>query len=202
MGIPADAASFPAAAPLPPIRSEFSFRPEELCSVPPPTESHLSTPYPASPPEGDYYPLAPQTGYDLVPDARYIRGYVYVANYNISEENVKQHGKSLECIATPPNVEPKLVQGSFIASPIPGMVQMTPSIPFAFAYNEDHDRLHTVGCAQTLTSLSHYPDYPVIFRESVKLAKLTWGCPAHGETPEIVPIYELPGMKENDQSAK
>ena len=55
---------------------------------------------------------------------------------------------------------------------------------------------------QTLQSLSQYSDYPDILQESVKLAKLTWGCPAHGNTPEIAPVYELPGMKENDRSAK
>ena len=202
MGIPVNTANFAVATPTPPTRSEFSFSPEDLCSAAPPEETHLSAPYPASPPEGDYYPLAPQSGYELVADARYIRGYVYVANYNISEESVKAHGKLLEHIATPPNVEPKLVRGSFVASPIPGMIQMIPGIPFAFAYHEDRDRLHTVGCVQTLLSLSHYPDYPEILRESVKLAKLTWGCRAHGETPEIAPIYELPGMKENDRSAK
>ena len=202
MGIPVNTANLAAATPTPPVRSEFSYSPEDLCLAPPPAETHLSAPYPASPPEGDYYPLAPESGYELVADARYMRGYVYVANYNVSEESVKAHGKSLECIATPPNVEPKLVRGSFVASPIPGMIQMIPGIPFAFAYHEDRDRLHTVGCAQTLLSLSHYPDYPDILRESVKLAKLTWGCPAHGETPKIVPIYELPGMKENDRSAK
>jgi hypothetical protein len=125
-----------------------------------------------------------------------------VADYNISEENVEAHRKSLENIATPPNVEPNLIEGSFVASPIPGMVEMIPGIPFAFAYHGDPNRLHTVGCVQTLESLSLYPDYPDVLRESVKLAKITWGCPAHGETPEIAPIYELPGMKENDRSAK
>ena len=82
------------------------------------------------------------------------------------------------------------------------MVDMVPGIPFVFVYNSDHDQLHTVGCIQTLESLSHYLDYPVILCKSVKLAKLTCGCTAHGNTPEIAPIYELPGMKENDQSAK
>ena len=139
MGIPVNTANFAVAAPTPPMRSEFSFSPEDLCLAAPPEETHLSAPYPASPPEGDYYPLAPQSGYELVADACYIRGYVYVANYNISEESVMAHGKLLERIATPPNVEPKLVHGSFVASPIPGMVQIIPGIPFAFAYHEDHD---------------------------------------------------------------
>jgi hypothetical protein len=202
IGIPVDTSNFAYAIPTPPLSSEFSFSVQDICLAPPPAETQLTAPNPVPPPDGDYYPLAPHSGYQLVADARYQRGYVYIADYNISEENVKAHGKSLEKIATPPNVEPNLIGGSFVASPIPGMVQMIPGIPFAFAHHGDRDRLHTVGCAQTLESLSHYPDYPDILRESVKLAKLTWGCPAHGETPNIVPIYELPGMKENDRSAK
>jgi hypothetical protein len=202
MGIQVDTAIFAASTPTPPLQSEFSFRAEDLCPAPPPAETHLTAPDPASPPDGEYYPLAPHSGYELVADARYKRGYVYIAEYNVSEDNVNAHRKSLECISTPPNVTPRLIRGSFLTSPIPGMVQMIPGIPFAFAYNGNRDRLHTVGCAQTLQSLSHYPDYPEILCESVKLAKLTWGCPAHGNTPEIPPIYELPGMKENDRSAK
>ena len=197
-GIPVDTAI----TPTPLIRSEFSFSMEDLCAALLLAETRLLAPNPAPPPDGDYYPLAPQSGYELVSNAGYKRGYIYVANYNISEENVKAHGKSLENIATPPNIEPNFVEGSFVASPIPCMVEMIPGIPFAFAYHGDHNRIHTVGCVQMLESLSLYPDYPDVLRESVKLAKLTWRCPAHGETPEIAPIYELPGMKENDRSAK
>ena len=202
MGIQVDTTIFPISNPTPPLQKDFSFRLEDLCPAPPPAQKLLTAPNPTSPPDGEYYPLAPQSGYELVADARYIRGYVYIADYDVSEDNVKAHGRSLEHVATPPNIEPNLIGGLFVASPIPGMVHMIPGIPFAFAYNGDRDRLNTVGCAQTLDSLRHYPDYPVILRESVKLAKLTWGCPAHGETPEIQPIYELPGMKENDRSAK
>jgi hypothetical protein len=202
IGIPVDTTIFAAATPTPPLQTEFSFSAEDLCPAPPPAETLLTAPDPALPPDGDYYPLAPHSGYQLVADARYKRGYVYVADYNVSEENVVAHGKCLEHIATPPNVEPNIIGGSFVASPIPGMVEMVPGIPFAFAYHGDRDRLHTVGCVQTLESLSSYPDYPDILQQSVKLAKLTWGCPSHGETPKISPIYELPGMKENDRSAK
>jgi hypothetical protein len=202
MGIQSDSTIFAPSTPTPPLQSEFSFRAEDLCPAPPPAETHLTAPDPTSPPDGEYYPLAPHSGYKLVADPRYKRGYVYIADYDVSEDNVNAHRKSLERIATPPNVKPKLMRGSFIAFPIPGMVHMVPGIPFAFAYNSNRNRLHTVGCAQTLQSLSQYPDYPEILSESVKLAKLTWGCPAHGETPEIAPIYELPGMKENDRSAK
>ena len=202
IGIQVDTTIFPNPNAMAPLQIDFSFRPEELCPAAPPTQTHLIAPNPAKPPNGEYYPLAPQSGYQLVADARYIRGYVYIADYDVSEDNVKTHGKSLECIATPPNIEPELIEGSFVASPIPGMVDMIPGIPFAFAYNGDRNRLHTIGCAQTLESLSQYPDYPVILQASVKVAKLTWGCPAHSNTPEIAPIYELPGMKENDRSAK
>jgi hypothetical protein len=202
IGVPVDTGIFAAATPTPPLENEFSFSAEELCPAPPPTEIHLTSPDPVSPPDGDYYPLAPLTGYKLVVDVRYKRGYVYIADYNVSEENIQAHGKLLEHIATPPNIEPDLIGGSFVASPIPGMIHMVPGIPFALAYHGDHNRLHTVACAQTLESLQHYPDYPVILQQSVKLAKLTWGCPAHGNTPEIPPIYELPGMKENDRSTK
>ena len=202
IGIPVDTTIFSTATPTPPLQSDFLFSSADLCPSPPPAEIHLTAPTPVSLPKGDYYPLAPLSGYELVADACYKCGYVYIADYNVSEENVQVHGKLLEQVATPPNVEPTLIGATFVASPIPGMVQMVPGIPFGFAYHGDHNQLHTVGCVQTLESLSHYPDYLDILRESVKLAKLMWGCPAHGEMPEIVPIYELPGMKENDRSAK
>ena len=185
-----------------PLRSEFSFDAEDLYPATPPAELHLTAPNPTPPPDRDYYPLAPTSGYELVADAHYKQGYVYVADYNVSEESVEAHHKCLECIATPPEVEPNLVDGSFVSAPIPGMIQMVPGIPFAFAYHGDRDRLHMVGCAQTLESLSCYPDYADILQELVELAKLTWGCPAHSEKPEIAPIYELPGMKEKDRSGK
>ena len=198
IGIPVDTTIFSTTTPTPPLQSDFLFSSADLCPSPPPAEIHLTAPTPVSPPKGDYYPLALLSGYELVANARYKCGYVYIADYNVSEENVQAHGKLLEQVVTPPNVEPALIGATFVASPIPGMVQMVPGIPFAFAYQGDRNRLHTIGCVQTLESLSHYPDYLDILWESVKLAKLTWGCPAHGETPEIVPIYELPGMKEND----
>jgi hypothetical protein len=200
LGIPVDSGIFAAATPSPPSRIDFCFNSAELCTAPPPAERHLIAPTPVPPPDGEYYPLAPDSGYELVSDARYKSGYVYIASYDISEGNVQAHGKLLEKTSTPPNVDATSIGGTFVTSPIPGMVQMVPGIPFAFAYNGDHDRLHTVGCLQTLESLSHYSDYSEILCESVKLAKLTWGCPAHGETPEIGPIYQLPGLKENDRS--
>ena len=108
---------------MPPLQIDFSFRPEDLCLAAPPTQTHLIAPNPTKPPNREYYPLAPQSGYQRVADACYIKGYVYIADYDISEENIKTYGKSLECIATPPKIEPDLIEDCFVASPIPGMVE-------------------------------------------------------------------------------
>ena len=108
---------------MPPLQIDFSFSPEDLCLVAPPAQTHLIAPNPTKPPNREHYPLAPQSGYQLVADAHYIKGYVYIADYDISEENVKTHSKSLECIVTPPKIEPDLIEGCFVASPIPGMVE-------------------------------------------------------------------------------
>ena len=70
MGIQVDTAIFSASTPTPPLKSEFSFRAEDLCPALPPDETHLIAPAPASPPDGEYYPLAPQSGYKLAADTR------------------------------------------------------------------------------------------------------------------------------------
>lgn len=80
IGIPIDTTIFTAATPTPPLQSDFSFIAEDLCPAAPPAETLLTAPNPAPPPDGDYYPLAPHSGYQLVADARYKRGYVYVAD--------------------------------------------------------------------------------------------------------------------------
>ena len=66
MEIQVNTAILPASTPTPPLQSEFSFRAEDLCPAPPPAETHLIAPDPASPPDGGYYPLAPHSGYKLV----------------------------------------------------------------------------------------------------------------------------------------
>ena len=137
--IPVDTTIFSTATPTPPLQSDFLFSSADLCPGPPPAEIHLTAPTSVSSPKGDYYPLALLSGYKLVADARYKCGYVYIADYNVSEENVQVHGKLLEQVATPPNVEPTLIGAAFVASLIPGMVQMVPGIPFASAYHGNHN---------------------------------------------------------------
>ncbi|KDR72041.1 hypothetical protein GALMADRAFT_143382 [Galerina marginata CBS 339.88] len=156
-----------------PSTSDFSFSKEEICSLPSPSASVLLAPSPVPPPANSWYPLAPLGGYKLVKDLRYKRGYVYVASYDMSPTNIKGHAASLAKIATPPNVDPAFIDGAFVASPIPGMIKMVPGVPFALAFNGDMERLHTVGCVQTLESLSAYPDFPEILNLSARLAKLT-----------------------------
>ena len=104
--IQVDTTIFPNPTAMPPLQIDFFFRPEDLCLAAPPTQTHLIAPNPTKPPNREYYPLAPQSGYQLVADA-----------------NIKTYGKSLECIATPPKIEPDLIEGCFVASPIPGMVE-------------------------------------------------------------------------------
>ena len=80
------------------------------------------------------------------------------------------------------------------------MIKIPAGIPFAFRLNSDSSRIHTIACLQTLDSLRAFDDYGKIEAASVRLAKLTWGCLAYGNTPEIPPIYLLQGLKENDRS--
>jgi len=186
--------------PVAPLPSEFCFSPENLLAWPSPAESRLVPPSPATPPNGRYFPLAPENGYELMMDNHYQSGRVYVAAYDITETALHQHRDTLKTIATPPNVDPELIDGAFVSKPIPGMVKMVPGIPFAFSFNGDHSRRHTIACAHTLDSLRGYPDYDDILNDAVRLAKLTWGCKASASSPEISPIFMIPGLKLNDRA--
>ncbi|KAF5309401.1 hypothetical protein D9619_012397 [Psilocybe cf. subviscida] len=183
-----------------PLGDEFLFSESELCTAPRPGKSTIQRNPEALAPADVYYPLAPAGGYDLRPSQKYMRGFAYVAAYDLNHKLL--HRELLLKTAVPPDIGAKLEKDTFTSVPLPGMVEMVPGVPFAFAYNGDSNRLHTVGCAQTLKSLCTYPDYSEILENSVKLAKLTWGCKPHGKTPAISPIYELPGLKVNDRSSK
>lgn len=164
-----------------------------------PEESILSPPsnIEATPPLGRYFPSCPSNGYVLERDNRYTRGFVYAAPYNVSLSAMNEHKDRLINIAMPP-ISMSPVDGKIA---IPSMIQMVPGIPFVFRFNGDPGRTHTVACLQTLESLKHYPDFEEILNCSVRLAKLSWGCPATSSSPEIRPIYELEGLKTNDRSA-
>lgn len=186
--------------PVAPSTTEFVFTIGETCKAPPPSISVSLREPPVEPPDGHYYPLAPAEGYVLQEDRRYRRNYAFITRCNISKEFIRSHGNLLMVTATPPNVEPELIDGIVTTKPIPGMVRMIPGVPYASHFDGDPARLHTIGCLQTLQSLSHYPDFDEVLTLSVKLAKLTWGCPARRNSPKIDPLYSLPGLKVNDRS--
>jgi len=183
-----------------PDLTEFVFETSQLSTEPRPATEVLLPPTAVKPAPNEYYPIAPQDGYRLVEDSRYQRGYVYIADYDVSYEALEAHKEQLSKLATPPNVHPEVNDGVTTVLPIPGMVRLIPGVPFAFAFNGDRRRLHTIACAHTLESLSHYADFPQTKAASVRLAKLTWGCVASRNNPSIPPIFELPGLKENDRS--
>ncbi|KAJ3501747.1 hypothetical protein NLJ89_g9201 [Agrocybe chaxingu] len=164
----------------------------------PGTPDHLIAPEAPAPPPQQFYPLAPEDGYHLEPDDRYLRGYVYWAGYDLSKLDV--HRNRLVNIATPPEIHATLRGDKYEATPVPGMIQMVPGVPYVFRYNGDRSRTHTFGCLHTLESLSIYPDFDDILDASVSLAKLIWGCPAQAGLPEVPPVYTLPGLKVNDRS--
>lgn len=138
-------------------------------------------------------------GYALQHDQRYMCGYVYAASSSL--QKMQLHRTHMLHTLTPPNVNPKLVDGRYVSEPILGMVELIPGIPFVIQINGMKERTHTVACAQTLDSLKIYPDYTDIETASVRLAKITWGCSANGTQPEIKPIYEIIGLKQNDRAS-
>ncbi|KAF5329323.1 hypothetical protein D9619_008910 [Psilocybe cf. subviscida] len=144
------------------------------------------------PPLGRYFPTPPVGGYTLMKTQAYTRGFVYVANYDLG--SMENHKHRLINISTPPLTS---LNGNIV---VPGMIRMEAGIPFAFRFDGDAQRMHTVGCLQTLESLKPYPDYPQIRDASVQLAKLSWGCSSDDGSPSIPPVYELEGLKPNDRS--
>lgn len=156
----------------------------------------LVPPPAASPPEGRSYPLSSTWVYEE--DHRYRSRFVYSAAYHLKD--IERHRTRLLVTDTPPNVIPKKVDGHFITEDVPGMVRMTPGIPFVYHVNGNRDAVHTVACLHTLESIRPYPCFSQVLDLSVQLSKLSWGCKAHNSTPEIPRISRLPGLKLNDRS--
>ena len=76
---------------------------------------------------------------------------------------------------TPPNVNPRMVDGSYLSDPILEMIKLIPGIPFVIQIDEKKEQTHTVACAQTLEFLKTYSHFDNIksASASVQLAKLT-----------------------------
>jgi hypothetical protein len=184
--------------PKPPKQSDFLYLEHMLSRAPAPTELTLTPPPSATPPKGQTFPQA--LVFHLRKDHRFRRGWCYYANYVLSK--MPQHREELMVTSTPPNIKPELVDGCYVASPIPGMIQMIPGIPYVFFLDGNPDRVHTVGCLQTFESLRWYDDFEETHNLCIQLAKLTWGCKAQGDVPAIPRLSHLPGLKRNLRSKK
>ncbi|KAF5314358.1 hypothetical protein D9619_011737 [Psilocybe cf. subviscida] len=180
--------------PVAPQEGEFIYRTDETLHTLEPAFKTLQVPEIPGilPPLGRYFPTPPVGGYTLMKTQAYTRGFVYVANYDLG--SMENHKHRLINISTPPLTS---LNGNIV---VPGMIRMEAGIPFAFRFDGDAQRMHTVGCLQTLESLKPYPDYPQIRDASVQLAKLSWGCSSDDGSPSIPPVYELEGLKPNDRS--
>jgi hypothetical protein len=182
--------------PLQPNAGEFRYAVEELVPFPPPEQLRLVPPPPAQPPPGSSFPKSPV--WDWVEDNRWLPGGAYIANYNLSSRN--EHRAELMATSTPPGLQPRLENGVLITDIIPGMCQMKPGLPLAYAVDGDRSRVQTVACLQTLSSLQHYPDFVQVFEALVRFQKLCWGCDEHGQTRRIPRLSCLKGLKLNERS--
>jgi len=90
-------------------------------------------------------------------DSFYTSGWFYTAQHKSTEHlNERDH---LLCITTPPDTRPYAFQsGRCCVNLIPGMIQMTPGIPYACCLDGDDSQMITVACLHTLPSLLHYSD--------------------------------------------
>ena len=189
-------------SPVCPLVDEFLYKDSDLLikglKPPKPEADTLQPPLSAIPPSGCSYPQS--LTWQLKWDNRY-HGWIYAADYHI-QERLRIEKDRMATISTPPNVAPSLENGRYVSRPIPGMVEMVAGVPFVFFLDGDYRRPYTVGCSHTLESLRRFPDWDTILSLSVRLAKLTWGCKAHNNTPEIPRLCTLDGLKRNDRSAK
>lgn len=111
-------------------------------------------------------------------------GHVYATSYSL--QKMQLHKKCMLNMLTPPNVNPRMVDGSYLPDPILGMIKLIPGISFVIQIDEKKEWMHTVACAQTLKSLKTYSDFE---------------NPVHSNQPEIQPIYMIIGLKQNDRAS-
>lgn len=141
------------------------------------------------------FPKAPK--YILNEDPRYRRGYCYTTPITLTQESKATEAENLYKVAVPPGVRPvgyDTASQSYIMSPVEGMIEMPPGVPFAVHIDDHPDQIITVGCVQTLDSLRGYSEYPRISEVFHELFDLTWG------TSSTEPIFRLDGIKLNQRS--
>lgn len=157
---------------------QFNSFPQEL--VPP-------TPFPSPDPQKIYYPTSQK--YTLVKTDKYRCGCVYYSDFSTSAQTKETLSQRLHHIRTPPGVNPILVDGKYVVTPIPGMIQATPGVPIAQYLNDDSSKLITVCCLHTLSTISEYPEGHNVKTWATELYALTFGEPACGDSPGRTPVY-------------
>lgn len=153
----------------------------------------------ASPPPGEYYPIA--QCYTLECSSSYQRGCIYITEFKSSEsKKVELH--DLMCrVQTPPQVAPCLGDnGEYVIQDIPGMIKLIPGIPMATRIDNDPLKVITVACVHTLDSLDAYHDGLEARQCSSKLLELIWGRKDQGKS--IVPPFYVASLKQNLRANK
>ena len=175
---------------------EFLFPRDKLCSSDLLSPPGLISPHPSTdPPAGVYYPQA--TSYRLKFTTAYRRGCVYIAPFDPSHKT-EIHDRLLQ-LKTPPEATPRLLDGKFIAVPIPGMIQALPGVSFANAIGGDDNKIITICCFHTLDSLNNYADGKNVRAWAEDLRKIMFGVPAQNGNPERRPVYAA-NLKRNMRS--
>jgi hypothetical protein len=157
-------------------------------------------PNPALPdPASGFYPVAEP--YQLVETDQYRRGLVYQCDFDpkMRDEIAKR------CLAPqiPPNIAPREEGDNLVWDPIPGMLELRPGVPMVQRILGPKPRTITVACLQTLFSLQQYPYlYPKIMDLVDDLHIKTFGTPPCNEKPGGRGMYNIPGLKRNDRSAR
>ncbi|KAL0569462.1 hypothetical protein V5O48_012502 [Marasmius crinis-equi] len=187
--------------PAPPIEVEdtkwhfsqpiIALNQEELPNILHPNPIH------SQPPQFHTYPCSPT--YTLRrDDPRFPGGCCYVTAFDPIKK--KQEYDNLVSVSAPPGTHPRWDEArqAFDITPIEGMIDMPPGIPFGVAIHDDPRRFVTVGCYHTLDSLrTQLPveSFQKVEHASNRLWDISWGY--DGGTP----LYALEGMKRNMRSA-
>lgn len=167
----------------------------------PPFDSHVPEPA-MTPPDGFTYPQAPEYHLNKEFDARFARGYFLSAPFDSTRsEELKAH---LLAIKTPPHVHPydfNTDTGEWKTRPIPGMINMHPGIPYVHLVDNDPLKPITVGVLHTVKSLRELSPHADRIESSLEfLSETLFGRAPVDNKPELVPLYELEGLKPNDRS--
>lgn len=175
---------------------EFNWPKDKLAKMTKTPSAILKPAPPVKPPPGVFYPLAQE--YSLTRTTAYRAGFVYLSDFR-SKDKRQLHDNMLS-MQTPPQASPRLVDGYFLADPIPGMVQAVPGLPLANTIDGNLNKIVTVCCVHTLESMDAYEEGKKVREWSKELERYTWGKRGTElDGSEVVPLYAFP-LKANIHS--